>query len=62
MSKNRNAKLVTPLNDTTNILPEVRAAIDDLAREGLVYDTGKRRKGQIVWKLTPLGLKVAEES
>jgi hypothetical protein len=59
MSKNK--ERAPRLNDANNFLAEVRVALEDLVREGLVYDSGERRKGQIVWKSTPLGLKVAEE-
>jgi hypothetical protein len=33
----------------------VNIALKELQEEGLIYDTGKRRKGRIVWKLTPAG-------
>jgi hypothetical protein len=32
-----------------------REAIAQLAAKGLVYDSGERRDGAIVWKLTPKG-------
>jgi hypothetical protein len=31
----------------------VRAACHELAAQGLIYDTGMRRNGQIVWSVTP---------
>jgi hypothetical protein len=35
------------------------AARRDLVRWGFVEDSGERRNGQIVWRLTPLGLELS---
>lgn len=31
----------------------IQQALEELEREGLIYDTGRRRKGQIVYALIP---------
>jgi hypothetical protein len=36
-------------------IDEVRKACEELAERGLIQDSGRRRKGQIVWVVTPLG-------
>jgi predicted metal-dependent enzyme (double-stranded beta helix superfamily) len=47
--------------DDSTRLNEIRAAIQDLVRKGLVMDSGQRRWSQrtasyeIVWKLTDVG-------
>jgi DNA-binding PadR family transcriptional regulator len=33
----------------------VREIMEDLEHEGLIYDTGRRRNGQIVYAATPRG-------
>ena len=39
---------------------EVKEARDELVEMGLVRDSGRRRNGQIVWVLTPLGAEFAK--
>jgi len=34
---------------------EVRKAREELVEMGLIQDSGRRRNGQIVWVITPLG-------
>ena len=34
---------------------EVRKACEELAEKGLIRDSGRRRNGQIVWVVAPLG-------
>jgi hypothetical protein len=34
---------------------EVLKACEELAAMGLIQDSGRRRNGQIVWVITPLG-------
>jgi hypothetical protein len=59
VSKNRNRERAPRPNETTNLLAETRATLEYMAREGWV--TSERRKGQIFWKITPLGIKAAKE-
>jgi hypothetical protein len=32
---------------------DIRLTIEELLAMGLIYDTGKRRNGQIVWAVVP---------
>jgi hypothetical protein len=32
---------------------QIQEAFHRLAAKGLIYDTGERRKGEIVWSITP---------
>lgn len=41
------------MNKTQATLEDIKAATMALAEKGLIYDSGERRNGQIVWKLTP---------
>ena len=44
------------LGDELEITPyraQIQQAVKDLEREGLIYDTGLRRNGQIVYAATP---------
>jgi hypothetical protein len=37
----------------------INIALKELQAKGLVCDSGERRNGQIVWKITPAGKKFA---
>jgi hypothetical protein len=39
----------------------VRRALHNLIKKGLVEDSGERRDGQIVWRLSPLGQKLSAQ-
>jgi DNA-binding HxlR family transcriptional regulator len=44
---------------TDDQLPElIQQTIDELVRDGLLYDTGLRRNGKVVYAATELGRKV----
>ena len=34
---------------------ELETTLEELVKMGLLQDSGRRRQGQIVWELTPLG-------
>jgi hypothetical protein len=38
----------------------INIALRELQAMGLVYDSGERRNGKIVWKITPAGKKFSE--
>jgi hypothetical protein len=46
------------LDDLTEMSPKeyhdlIRETLEDLEKEGLIYDTGRRRNGQVVYARTP---------
>jgi hypothetical protein len=38
---------------------EIQKVCEELAEIGLIHDSGRRRTGQVVWVITPLGKLVA---
>ena len=40
---------------------DARKACEELAERGLIEDSGRRRKGQVVWIITPMGRLLEEQ-
>jgi hypothetical protein len=40
---------------------EVRKVREELTKMGLIKDSGRRKKGQIVWVLSPRGKRIAAD-
>jgi DNA-binding PadR family transcriptional regulator len=43
-------------NPTPEPMTPIRRALHELVEMGLVEDSGERRNGRIVWRLSPLGM------
>jgi hypothetical protein len=67
MSKKKVAPKLTYKFDVMNEKPmldeftrtQLKLALERLVQKGLIFDTGRRRNGQIVWAKTPLAARFA---
>jgi DNA-binding IclR family transcriptional regulator len=55
-------KRTAPMKERKLTSREIRRTVQELVEMGLLEDSGERRNGQIVWRLSALGMMVSEEN